>query len=212
MNSSRAGSAIVGVRSGHVAGIVLAAGASARLGRNKLLVRVEGETLLRRTVRRAVAVLDPVVVVLGHDAVRVTEELAGLPCRAVVNEEFARGLSTSVRAGVAALPDEAPAAVVLLADMPFVTTAMIDALVGRYRTSDASLVVSDYQGVTAPPLLYDRSLFAELLMLEGDGGGNQVVRRHLQDAVVLSWPASALTDLDLPDDLDRLEGLLGTDP
>jgi molybdenum cofactor cytidylyltransferase len=212
MNTSQATSATVGARSGPVAGIVLAAGASTRLGRNKLLVQVEGETLLRRTVRRALAVLDPVVVVLGHDAVRVREELAGLPCRDVVNEEFARGLNTSVRTGVAALPGHAPAAVVLLADMPFVTTAMIDALVGRYRTSHASLVISDYEGVTAPPLLYDRSLFAELHMLEGDGGGNQVVRRHRQDAAVLSWPASALVDLDLPADLDRLEGLLAIEP
>jgi molybdenum cofactor cytidylyltransferase len=212
MSTSQAGSVSAGTRSGPVAGIVLAAGASTRLGRNKLLVQVEGESLLRRTVRRALAVLHPVVVVLGHDAARVREELAGLSCDAVVNEGFARGLGTSVRIGVAALPDAAPAAMVLLADMPFVTTAMIGALAARYRSSDAPLVVSDYQGVTAPPLLYDRSLFPELLELEGDGSGSQVARRHRRQAAVLSWPASALTDLDLPADLDRLGALLALEP
>lgn len=194
-----------------VAGIVLAAGASSRLGRNKLLVQVEGETLVRRTVRRAMVALDPVVVVLGHEAILLRQELVGLACRTVVNEEFALGLTSSLRTGVAALPDEVPGAVVLLADMPFVTPDMIAALVERYRTSSAPLVISDYQGVTAPPLLYDRSLFPELRMLEGDGCGKQVVRRHRTHAAVLSWPAKALADLDLPADLDRLTALLATE-
>jgi molybdenum cofactor cytidylyltransferase len=203
MSDSAAG-ADPAARSGPVAGIVLAAGSSTRLGRNKLLLHIEEETLVRRAVRRATESLSPVLVVLGHQAELVERELAGLPCRAVVNREFRRGLNASLSLGVASLPGDASAAVVLLADMPFVTAGMIAALVATYRTTAAPLVISDYQGVVAPPLLYDRSLFPELQVPDGEGAGREVVTRHRRGAAVVSWPAGALPDLDLPADLARL--------
>ena len=90
-------------RAGPVAGIVLAAGPSTRMGENKLLLRFNGETVLARTVRRAAAAgLDPVVVVLGHEAERVRAELSGLPCLPVANPDYARGLNASARVGIAA--------------------------------------------------------------------------------------------------------------
>jgi len=153
--------------------VVLAAGSSSRLGRNKLLLDLGGETLVRRTVRRVVAAgLDPVLVVVGHEAERVTAELAGLPCRPIVNPDHASGQPSSVKAGIAAVPDGAVAAVVVLADMPLVTAEMIAALVDRYRRSDGGevlAVASDYGGVTAPPTLYDRALFPELAAMGGPG-------------------------------------------
>ena len=113
-------------RTDSVAGVVLAAGASTRFGRNKLLLTLDGESLARRAASAALAAgLEPVVVVLGHDAERVREELTGLPVRAVVNADHSRGMSTSLAAGIAALPAETAAAVVHLADMPLVTAAMI---------------------------------------------------------------------------------------
>ena len=190
---------------GPVAGVVLAAGASTRMGRNKLLLRVAGESLLRRAVARSVAAgLDPVIVVLGYEADRAREELSGLPCRPVLNAGYARGMNASVRAGIAAVPAEARAVVVILADMPFVTEGMIRALVERYRASDPPLVVSEYGGVQAPPTLYDRRLFTELGAVEGEGCGRQVVRRHGGDAAVVAWPAAALTDIDRPEDYERV--------
>jgi CTP:molybdopterin cytidylyltransferase MocA len=93
----------------------------------------------------------------------------------------------------------------VLADMPFVTTAMIEALVRKYRESDAPLVISDYAGVNAPPMLYDRSLFGELAVSEGQGCGKHVVKRHRHEAVSASWPAEALTDLDAPEDYERVK-------
>ncbi len=188
-----------------VAGIVLAAGASSRMGRNKLLLQLDGESLLRRTVRRAAtARLEPLLVVLGADTERAGAELAGLPCRALRNPDPGRGQASSLRVGLEALPESVQAVVVLLADMPRVTEEMIGALVGRYQESPANLVVSDYGGVAAPPTLYDRALFAELCAAEG--GGRDVVARHRSEAASLCWPAEALADLDSPEDYARISG------
>jgi len=193
-------------RTGPVAGVMLAAGASTRMGANKLLFTIEGETLLRRAVRRASAAgLDPVIVVLGYDADRALRTLADLGCQPVLNPHYARGVYESLRAGIAAVPAAAAAAVVLLADMPFVTAAMIQTLIDRFRSSDAPLVVSEYGGVNAPPVLYGRALFDELRAVSGEGCGKQVVKRHRHEAVSVSWPADALTDLDVPEDYERLK-------
>ena len=188
-----------------VAGVVLAAGLSSRMGKNKLLLELGGETVLRRAVRIAIAArLEPVLVVLGNEHPQAEAELAGLACTALFNPEFAQGMDTSLRMGISAVPDQAPGAVVLLADMPFVSAAMVVALVERFRASEAPLVVSSYEGVVAPPILYGRGLFPELLGLEaGDGCGKRVVKRHRTEAAEVSWPASALADLDVPTDLER---------
>jgi molybdenum cofactor cytidylyltransferase len=188
-----------------VAGVVLAAGSSTRMGENKLLLRVDGEPLVARAARRAAAAgLDPVIVVLGHQAEWVLPALEGIACRPVVNPDHATGQASSFRAGIAAVPETAPAAVVLLADMPHVTAEMIAALVARYRESPAPLVISEYGGVHAPPTLYDRALFSEIRDLSGDGCGRQIVRRHRGQAHAVAWAEDRLADLDAPADLERL--------
>ena len=176
------------------------------MGRNKLLLELGGETVIRRAAGRALTVLNPVIVVLGHEAELVQEALAGLPCRTVVNPGHASGIQSSVQAGIAALPADADAAVVLLADMPLVTAAMIARVVETFRTSGAPLVISEYGDAVAPPHLYGRTLFPELV--ESGGSGRQVIRRHRARGAMISWPASALTDLDEPADLERVEALL----
>ena len=194
-----------------MAGVVLAAGSSKRMGQNKLLLRLDGEAVVRRAARRAlVAGLDPVVVVLGHESERVALELAGLAVRIVVNADHGGGIHTSRRAGLAAVPSDAPAAVVLLADMPFVTEQMLATLVAQYRESDALLVASEYAGEPAPPTLYDRTLFPEIAGLEGEGRARQVVRGHAGEALVIAWPAAALGDLDRPEDYERARAETGS--
>jgi len=196
-------------RSGRVAGVVLAAGSSSRMGRNKLLFDLNGEPLVRRAVRTAVdAGLDPVIVVLGHEADAVRAALEGLPCRDVVNPVHTEGMNSSVCAGITAVPSEAAAAIVLLADMPFVSAAMIGTLLERFRAGDALLVVSAYGGVNAPPTLYDRALFAELAGVEGRGCGKRMLRRHPGEATIVHWPATAIADLDVPDDYARVKAQL----
>lgn len=190
-----------------VAGVLLAAGTSSRMGSNKLLFELNGESVLRGAARRALAGgLSPLFVVLGHQEDRARPELDGLPCRIVVNPSYEQGINSSLKAGVAALPEDVQAALVMLADMPFVTAEMIAALIDRYRSTEAPLVISDYEGINAPPMLYDRSLFGELLAMTGEGCGRQVVKRHRHEAEVLPWPAAALADLDVPEDYARMRG------
>ena len=102
------------------------------------------------------------------------------------------------------------AAVVLLGDMPLVSAGMVRALVEQWRESKgAPLAISLYGDVVAPPILYTAALFLELTRLEGDGAGKQVIQRHRTQAVEVSWPAWALTDLDEPGDIAVAAGLLG---
>lgn len=195
-------------REGPVAGILLAAGTSSRMGSNKLLFELDGESVIRRAVRRALAGgLSPLVVILGHESDRVWKEIEDLPCEWGLNPLYREGINTSLKAGVMAVRGfKAKAAMVMLADMPFVTAEMIAAMIARYRQSTAPLVISDYEGVNAPPMVYDQSLFLELLRMEGEGCGRQVVKRHKSEAEVLAWPASALQDLDVPEDYARVRG------
>jgi molybdenum cofactor cytidylyltransferase len=196
-------------RSGPVAGILLAAGLSSRMGSNKMLFELDGESVLRGAARRAIAAgLSPLLVVLGHQREKTEPEVAGLACEVVYNPDFEEGITSSLRAGLAALAahPEVQGAVVMLADMPYVTSAMLAALVARYRSSPAPLVVSDYEGVHAPPMLYDQSLFEELTAMTETGCGKQVVKRHRHEAEVLAWPAQALSDLDVPEDYARVRG------
>jgi molybdenum cofactor cytidylyltransferase len=178
------------------------------MGRNKLLLELEGETLVRRAARAALeAGLDPVVVVLGHEAERIRAELDGLPCRAVFNPEHALGAGASLRCGVHQVSG-AGAFVLALADMPFVTAAMLAALVARYREGGAPLVTSRYGEEDAPPHLFARALFGEILAGEDERCARQVVRRHAAEAEVAAWPESALQDVDVAADYEQVRALL----
>lgn len=193
-----------------VAAAVLAAGASTRMGRNKLLLKLNGETVVRRAARAAIAAgLDPVVVVTGHAHEAVAAQLRGLACRAVFNGEHESGAHTSVAAGIGAVGDTgSAAAIVMLADMPLVTPAMLRAVVASYRKSGARVVASRYGGdFVAPPILYDRRLFGELRDMDARCG-REVVRRHRRGAVELAWPAAAARDLDRPEDYEWMRRAL----
>ena len=187
------------------AAIILAAGASRRMGRNKMLLRIEGESLVRRAVTRAASAgLAPLIVVVGHESESVQAELAGLACRFVLNPDYTGPTSQSLHRGLEAIPDASEAAIVILADMPFVTTDMLVALAAVGRNDPAPLAASRYGDVLAPPLLFRRSLFAELFAWHGEGCGKQVFLTHRREAVILDWPEEALADLDTPEDLAAL--------
>ncbi len=192
-----------------VAGVVLAAGQSTRMGRNKMLLEIGGRTLVRRAVTTAfTAGLDPVLVVVGHQSDKVRGELSGLPCTPVLNGEYASGMNTSLRAGIVALPDDVAAAVVLLGDMPLVDAAMVRSLVEALRRGNRPLAVSIYGDVVAPPIAYGRALFPELRALTAEACGKSVIKRHRAEATELRWPSETLTDLDEPADVQRIRSRL----
>lgn len=193
---------------GPVAGVLLAAGTSSRMGRDKLTVEIGDESLLRRAAKRALdAGLAPLVVVLGAGRDDHTRELDGLDVVVVENEEPERGKSRSVKLGIEAVPDNAAAGVVMLADMPLVTSEMIATLVERYREGRAPIVASRYGDVHAPPILYDRAKFGELLAMQGRGCGKAVVKANADRVEAVDWPEEALTDVDRPEDLARARAL-----
>jgi molybdenum cofactor cytidylyltransferase len=162
-----------------IAGIVLAAGRSSRLGRPKQLLPVHGEALIRHTLRRVLASsLDQVILVVGHEAEEVRAAVADFPVACVFNAEAAAGQSTSVCAGLAALSPDVRAAVFILGDQPGVDPNVIDTLITAWRESGAPVVAPRYEDRMGNPVLFDRRVFPELAALEGDTGARPVVRAY----------------------------------
>lgn len=190
-----------------VAAVVLAAGGSTRMGQSKQLLQVGGQPMVRRVTEVVCAAnLEQVVVVAGAEAGAVGRALAGLPAEIVVNEAWAEGMSTSMQAGLRALRQEMQAVLIVLGDQPSLTTALLDRLVCRYEATGAALVVPYYRGQRGNPVLFDRSLFSELLTVEGDRGGREVLDRHLEDAeqVDVDNPA-VVADIDTWQDYERIQ-------
>jgi molybdenum cofactor cytidylyltransferase len=170
---------------GAVAGVVLAAGSSSRLGQPKQLLSYDGRSLVRRAAEVGLAAgLAPVVVVTGAHAAAVERELRSMPVRIVRNEAYRAGQSTSVRAGISALPPETEAVVMLLVDMPAVDEEVVRALIAAWQATGAPLVRPTFDGRPGNPVLFAARLFPEMLALEGDEGGRPILQRHA-DAVQL---------------------------
>lgn len=193
-----------------MAGIVLAAGRSTRMGdANKLLQGVRGKPMVRHAVEAQLASrARPVIVVTGHQHEAVAASLAGLDVELVHNPAFASGLASSVKAGLSALPETAPGVVVSLGDMPNVTAGVIDRLAQVFAESgDALAVVPTLLGQRGNPVLLARALFAEVEQLDGDQGARRLLDAA-GDAIVevpLDDPAIAL-DVDTPEALAGLDG------
>jgi molybdenum cofactor cytidylyltransferase len=194
-----------------IASIVLAAGRSTRMGGpNKLLADVGGRPLIRLAVEAALASrARPVMVVTGHQRDKVEAALAGLDVMYAYNPDFAEGLSTSVKAGLAALPEEADGAIVCLGDMPQVTAALIDKLTAAFDPERGALVVVPViEGKRGNPVVWARRFFPELMTIDGDIGARQVISRYPEAvAEVPLSDISALVDVDTPDALDRVKAV-----
>jgi molybdenum cofactor cytidylyltransferase len=189
-----------------ISAVVLAAGASTRMGEHKLLLPLGGEPLVRRVARQVLeAGFDDVVVVAGHDHERVAAALEGLPVRCAINPDYATGMGSSFRTAVAALGESA-AAMFALADQPLVTSAEYRRLLDAHRAAPEGIVSVRYGDVTAPPHLFGRRYFPELAALEH--GARPVLQRHAADTVILHFPPELLLDVDTPDDYQRAKALL----
>lgn len=190
-----------------LAAVVLAAGASSRMGAHKLLLQLDGESLIRRVVRtvREVPVPD-VVVVTGYNHRAVEKELSEIPVRFTLNENYREGMGTSFAAGVLALDARVAAALFVLGDRPFVTTGDYRRLIEAYRDGHSKLVASRYGDVIAPPHVVARSLFARVA---NDGVGIRPLLDELgSEATLIDFPESALLDIDEPADLERARARL----
>jgi molybdenum cofactor cytidylyltransferase len=185
-----------------ISGIVLAAGTGSRFGGTKQLVQLEGKPLVQHAVDALVgAGVDEVVVVTGHDAVKVAAAVA-LPDggRIVFNPSFADGQATSLGAGIHALDDESEAAVVLMADQPGVRPEVVRGLIDRFRATRMQIVRAAYRDGPGPSLL-SREIYAEAGHLHGDVGARVLAASHPEWVEALPVDADVPADVDIPEDL-----------
>ncbi len=194
------------VREAHcrIAGVVLAAGGSARLGEPKQLIHWRGHPLVWHAVHAAEA-LQQIFVVAGESVRETRRALKGEPVQILENPDWESGQSSSVRQGVQAAAESAEAIVFLLADMPFVGPDLVAALVDRHRQTLSALVATRAGGRRANPVLFDRATFDQLRDLSGDEGGRAIFHEFQPEYV--DWDDSVLLDVDTPDDLERLREL-----
>jgi molybdenum cofactor cytidylyltransferase len=190
----------------NVTAIVLAAGRSTRMGGpNKLLAELGGKSLVRIVTEQALASkAQSVIVVTGHQADEVEAALRGLNVTFVRNPDFAQGLASSVKAGIAAVPDDAAGAVICLGDMPSIDAGLIDRLIEAFAPDRGHLIavpVSDSR--RGNPVLWSRRFFNELMTLDGDIGARHLIAKHSE--AVAEVPVEgfgAFLDIDTPQALE----------
>lgn len=191
--------------------VVLAAGRSSRMGGpNKLLAMFGDEPLVRLTAGRAAASrASGTVVVAGHQEERVRAALAGLPVEIVSNPEFSSGLASSLKTGIAALPADAAGALILLGDMPGVSSADMDRLLAAFQAAGGTSVVrATHEGKRGNPVLLPRALFPAVATLEGDTGARHLVEAESLAVVDVEVGEGASIDVDTPDAMRLAGGVL----
>jgi len=194
-----------------IAAIVLAAGKSSRMGANKLLLPLDGHPLVWYAINTAcVSSADVVLVVLGNEAERVAAALPQGRYRRVDNPRFADGLSTSLQAGLDALPKNVDGALILLADMPFTASATVEALLAAARETPDQIAAMNQGGRPIPPVYWPRALFAALHDIHGDEGGRSLLMLSPEAVrlVAMAQPDEAL-DVDAPEDYQRIQAKTG---
>jgi len=190
-------------RAPRIAGIVLAGGMSSRMGSNKLLADVGGMPLLRRTVASVTASeLSPVIVVTGNAREETEAALRGLNVVFVHNPDYAEGLSTSLRAGLTAIPESADGAMVLLGDMPEVGPPLIARLVAAFSPDDGrAIVVATAKAKRGNPVLWAKRFFREMEQVTGDTGAKHLIAAHEDVVCEVAAGDSAFHDIDTPEAL-----------
>jgi molybdenum cofactor cytidylyltransferase len=190
----------------NIVAIILAAGRSTRMGGpNKLLAELDGKKLVRIATEQALASkASDVVVVTGHQADLVEQALEGLKVRFVRNPDFAGGLASSVKAGIAAVPPTADGAVVCLGDMPLIDANLIDRLIESFAPDRGNLIVVPVAaGRRGNPVLWSRRFFNELMTLDGDIGARHLIARHAEAVAEVPVEGDgAFLDIDTPQALE----------
>jgi CTP:molybdopterin cytidylyltransferase MocA/NifU-like protein involved in Fe-S cluster formation len=188
-----------------VAAVVLAAGLARRFGAQKLLAPF-GESTVIRTLVEALrgSGVEYIITVVGAGGDAIRTALAGLPVTWAVNAEPQRGMSSSIVAGLAALPPDAGALLVVLGDQPTVSAAVIDRLIGEWRSGNGPIVAPRYRGLRGNPVLFDRSLLQALRSLEGDRGARDLLVAEPGLVVHVELTDPPPLDVDTPADYDEL--------
>ena len=197
MNNSRVGA------------VILAAGKSRRMGEAKQLLRLGESTVLGQTLENLHgAGVDEIVLVLGFSAQTILQQLpvsATEDLKVVVNEDYEHGMASSLREGLSSLDPQTDAALVVLADQPFIRPETLDRIIDRHRRTNAQIVIPLYKGFRGNPVLLHRSVFPEIMALDGDIGCRAIFGSHLEGIVKVEVDdVGILLDIDNKDDYERL--------
>jgi molybdenum cofactor cytidylyltransferase len=191
--------------------IILAAGASTRMGTPKQLLAYRGCTLIRHIIEVAIAsYCQPIAVVLGAKAERIKPEISQLPIQIVENQQWEEGMSTSIRVGLEALLAMNPnldAVAIALCDQPFVSSPTLERIVEAYRVTGKPIIASEYSGTLGVPVLFNRTLFSEIMTLKSTEGAKKLIKKHIHQVFSVPFPEGAI-DIDTPKDYEQLQTLI----
>ncbi|MBN3879301.1 MULTISPECIES: nucleotidyltransferase family protein [unclassified Nostoc] len=190
-----------------IAIMILAAGASTRMGTPKQLLLYQGRSFLKYITEIAIAsVCQPVVVVLGANAEQIHPQIKQLPVRVVKNSDWACGMSTSIKSGIELLnnlPQKIEAVVITLCDQPFVSPQIINQLVDTYYSTKKPIIACEYGDTLGVPALFSQTFFSELAALKETSGAKKVINNNLNEVFSIPFPLGDI-DIDTPKDYEQL--------
>ncbi|RNI27797.1 nucleotidyltransferase family protein [Rufibacter immobilis] len=188
--------------------VILAAGASTRLGQAKQSLLYQGQTLLQRTLDVALSLGDArVVVVLGANAATIHPQLKTAEAEVIINPDWPEGMASSIRTGLSALVHLAPetsSALFLLCDQPFVTTSLLQQMTTALEKTEKGIVACSYQNTLGAPVLFSQKFFPQLMQLKGQEGAKKLLHKHPEQIETIAFPQGAI-DIDTPSDYAALQ-------
>jgi molybdenum cofactor cytidylyltransferase len=189
-----------------IAILLLAAGSSSRLGRSKQLLCIAGQPLLSKSVEAAIeSGIKNIIVVLGANEEAHRQVIKDTGIHVVVNTDWKKGMGNSLKAGLAYLLQQMPkveAIVTMVCDQPLINSDQLRKLISEYENFESTIVASFYQGATGVPVLFDRTLFSELLSLSDDAGAKKILQQHPHLVKTVPFPGGEI-DIDTDDDLKK---------
>ena len=210
------------MNSSNIGLIILAAGASTRMGTPKQLLPYQECSFVRHIAEVAIcasqqrfaiaSVCQPIAVVLGANAERIKPEISQLPVQIVENQQWAEGMSSSIRVGLEALlgvNQNLEAVAIALCDQPFVSSQTINQLIEAYHLTGKPIIASEYAGTLGVPVLFSHTLFSELMALKSTEGAKQLIKRHIHEVFSIPFPDGAI-DIDTPTDYAQLQILINS--
>jgi len=190
------------------AAILLAAGASVRLGKPKQLLSYKGKSFLQNMVSAAISTqLSPVVVVLGAHATLIAGEITENNVHVVQNQDWEEGIASSIRCSIQALGKINPAsdaAILMVCDQPYITSSLLNDLLAAQQKTGKPIAAAYYSGVAATPVLFHKIFFPELLLLKGDRGAGKILQQQTDQVATVSFPLGAI-DIDTIGDYEMLK-------
>ncbi|MFQ4141687.1 nucleotidyltransferase family protein [Chlorogloeopsis sp. ULAP02] len=192
----------------NVAIILLAAGASTRMGVPKQLLTYQGRSLLNRATESAIAsVCKPVIVVLGANFQQIRAQVNQTSIEVIENAEWELGMSSSIKSGIVSLSkysNSIDAAIIAVCDQPFLSPEIINNLVTTYSSTGKSIIASHYAETFGVPALFSHKFFSELAALRETVGAKYLIEKHLSEVFCIPFPLGAI-DIDTPQDYEQLQ-------